>query len=104
MSPALQNLHQLTRLGKAHAPALLAQADDPHAELLTMIWGPQFDREYALDWWARLSRQRPVEAMPMLPELLSAAERFDALAVRQQQLLRRLVLRHRSGQMVAMSE
>ena len=32
------------------------------------------------------------------------AERFDALAVRQQQLLRRLVLRHRSGQMAAMSE
>lgn len=104
MSPAVQNLHDLTRVGRRHAPALLADADDPHAELLTMIWGPRFDREHALDWWARLSARQPVAAMPVLSELLSAAERFDTLTSPVQQQLRRLVLRHRSRQMVAMSE
>ena len=38
---------------RAHAPALLAGADNPHDELLALVWGPRFDREHALDLMAR---------------------------------------------------
>ncbi|MCY1548078.1 hypothetical protein D9M68_841660 [compost metagenome] len=75
---------------------MLADADDPHAELLAMVWGPRFDREHALGLWARLSQRRPGEAVPVLPALLSAADRFDALGTPVQQRLRRLIVRHQT--------
>lgn len=98
MSPAFEPIHHLTQQGRAHAPALLAGADDPHAELLAMVWGPRFDRQHALDLWARLSQQQPAEALPLLPALLSAADRFDSLGVPVQHRLRRLIVRHRRQQ------
>jgi len=96
MSPAFEPIHHQAQQGRVHAPALLAGADDPHAELLTMGWGPRFDRQHALDLWARLSQHRPAEALPLLPELLSAADHFDALDVTAQHRLRRLIVRHRA--------
>lgn len=88
-------LQRLARQGRPHTATLLADADDPHAELLTLFWGPQFDREHALALWARFSQRQPIEAVPLLPALLSVADRFDALSRKQQQRLRRLILRHR---------
>jgi hypothetical protein len=88
-------LRAIARQGRPHTAALLADADDPHAELLTLFWGPQFDREHALALWARASQRRPVEAAPLLTQLLAVGERFDALARADQQRLRRLILRHR---------
>ncbi len=88
-------IHAIARQGRPHTAVLLAGAQDPHAELLTLFWGPQFDREHALSLWARASQQRPVEAAPLLPQLLAVGERFDALARAEQQRLRRLILRHR---------
>ncbi|UJW83463.1 hypothetical protein [Hydrogenophaga sp. SL48] len=96
MSPAFEPIHHLAQQGRAYAPALLAGADDPHAELLAMVWGPRFDRQHALDLWARLSQQQPAEALPLLPALLSAADRFDSLGVTVQHRLRRLIVRHRA--------
>jgi hypothetical protein len=96
MTPALVPLHAFARQGREHGMSLLAVADDPHAELLTLFWGPQFDREHALRLWARLSRREPVQAQPVLPALLAVGERFDALDRRAQQRLRRLILRHRA--------
>ncbi|WP_439517096.1 hypothetical protein [Hydrogenophaga sp.] len=93
MSPALQPIGQPLR---DHGPALLADVEDPHDELLTLVWGPRFDREHALGLWARLSRRRPVEAVHTLPALLSVADRFDGMDTRAQQRLRRLILRHRA--------
>jgi hypothetical protein len=104
MSPALEPIHRLTRQGRAHAPALLAGTDDPHAELLALVWGPRFDREHALGLWARLSRREPGEAMPVLPALLAAADQFDALATPAQHRLRRLIVRHRARRSEAVSE
>lgn len=104
MSPALEPIRSLTRQGRTHAPTLLADADDPHAELLALVWGPRFDREHALGLWARLSRRHPGEAMPVLPALLAAADQFDALATPAQHRLRRLIVRHRSRGSDAMSE
>jgi hypothetical protein len=94
MSPAFEPIHHLAQQGRVHAPALLAGAEDPHAELLAMVWGPRFDRQHALDLWARLSQQQPAQALPVLPALLSAADRFDALGVPVQHRLRRLIVRH----------
>lgn len=96
--PALQArapLHELTRQSRAHAPALLNGSDDPHAELLALVWGPRFDREHALGLWAGLSQRQPAHAAPVLPLLLAAADRFDALASPVQHRLRRLIVRHR---------
>ncbi|MDQ7742909.1 hypothetical protein [Hydrogenophaga pseudoflava] len=89
-------LHAIARQVRPHTAALLADADDPHAELLTLFWGPQFDREHALALWARFSRREPVEAVPMLPELLAVGERFDALERTEKDRLRRLIVRHRA--------
>lgn len=89
-------IHTLARQGRPHTAVLLADANDPHAELLTLFWGPQFDREHALALWARLSQRRPAEALPVLPALLAAADAYDALGRPVQQRLRRLILRHRA--------
>ncbi len=93
MSPTLQVLGQPLR---DHGPALLAGVDDPHDELLALVWGPRFDREHALELWARLSRRQPAEAVLTLPAILSAADRFDGMDTGAQQRLRRLILRHRA--------
>jgi hypothetical protein len=89
-------LHAIARQVRPHTAALLAGAEDPHAELLTLFWGPQFDREHALALWAQFSRRQPVEAVPMLPELLAVGERFDALERTDKDRLRRLIVRHRA--------
>jgi hypothetical protein len=93
MSPVLQPIAQRLR---DHGPALLAGVDDPHDELLALVWGPRFDREHALGLWARLSRRQPTEALPALPAILSVADRFDGLDRGAQQRLRRLIVRHRT--------
>ena len=93
MSPALQAIGQPLR---DHGPALLAEVEDPHDELLALVWGPRFDREHALGLWARFSRRQPAAAVHTLPAILSVADRFDGLDTRAQQRLRRLILRHRA--------
>lgn len=93
MSPVLQPIAQRLR---DHGPALLAGVDDPHDELLALVWGPRFDREHALGLWASLSRRQPHEALPALPALLSVADRFDGLDHGTQERLRRLIVRHRA--------
>ena len=96
MTTALAPLHAIARQGREHGVSLLAVADDPHAELLTLFWGPQFDREHALALWARFSQQQPVKAVPLLPELLAVGDRFDALERIEKDRLRRLIVRHRA--------
>ncbi len=95
MSSTSSTVPPIVRQVRAVAPALLSGTEDPHAELLTLFWGPLFDREHALSLWARLSRRQPVRAVPLLPELLAVGDRFDAMDREGQQRLRRLILRHR---------
>ena len=91
----------LTRQARHQAAALLAGADDPHDELLAMVWGPRFDREHGLTLAARqpVLAGGAVSACFTLPALLSglqdAADSFDALEPGAQHRLRTLILRHR---------
>lgn len=101
MSPTMASVHQLAQQSRAHAPGLLRGLQDPHAELLAMVWGPRFDREHALGLWAGFSRRDPVQALPVLPAMLALADRFDALSAPVQHRLRRFILKHQSLQTVA---
>ena len=100
MQTTMTSLQEFARCGRVHAPLLLEDSSDPHAELLAMVWGPRFDREHALALWAGLSQREPAQAMPVLPVLIGVADRFDALAAPLQHRLRRLILRHQSLQPV----
>lgn len=97
-------IHRLAQQSRDHAPVLLATTDDPHAELLAMVWGPRFDREHALGLWARLSQREPSAAVPVLPALMLAADQFDALGSPVQHRVRRMILRHQMLGDAAMSE
>jgi hypothetical protein len=90
------SVHAIVQQVRSVAPTLLSTTHDPHADLLTLIWGPQFDRQHAMHLWARLSQRQPAQAMPLLTVLLHVGEGFDRLERRSQQRLRRLILRHRA--------
>lgn len=92
MSPLLEPIHRLAREVRLHGPALLADMPEPHDELMSLVWGPRFDREHALGLIAR----QPALAVPALPALLAAADAYDALHVPAQQRLRQLIRRHRA--------
>ena len=68
--------------------ALLSHlAEEPEGELLAMIWGPRFDRDHA----EALLLQWPRQSTQAWQVLRQAADRYDALAPRQQARLRRRV-------------
>ncbi len=92
MSPTLQPIHTLTERVRVHGPHLLAGVQDPHDELMSLVWGPCFDREHAMELLAR----QPEHAALTLPALLDAADRFDALQAGAKHRLRRLIVRHRA--------
>jgi hypothetical protein len=92
MSPAHEPIHRIAQGVRQHGPALLAGVDDPHDELMSLVWGPRFDREHALGLLAR----QPDAAAHTLPALLAAADHFDALHALAQRRLRSLILRHRA--------
>ena len=48
MTTPHEPLHRLARDLRVHGPVLLAGMPAPHDELLTLVWGPRFDREHAL--------------------------------------------------------
>lgn len=77
---------------RAHGSVILKGYDDPHAELLALVWGPQFDRDLA----HTLLQRRPDLMPQMLPTVKRAADRFDQLAAAEQRRVRQLILRHRS--------
>jgi hypothetical protein len=57
---------------------------------MSLVWGPHFDREHAL----RLLAGRPAGGAAALPEVMAAADRFDALAMEAKRRVRRLIMRH----------
>ncbi len=77
---------------RTHAPGLLNGTEDPHDELLALVWGPRFDREHALGLITRQG-QMPPQA---LHGVLAVADRYDGLGLAAQRRLRRLIQRHRA--------
>jgi hypothetical protein len=75
------------------AGALLQRAEDPHAELMALVWGPRFDREHAQALLIREEAQPP----GALKALMAAADRFDRLPAPRQQHLRELIAQHRGA-------
>lgn len=73
----------------ACAEALRPVTREPATELLTLVWGPRFDRDHALALLARLPRRDGALAGAMQ----ALAEHFDSLAPPDQQALRRHILR-----------
>ena len=69
--------------------ALAATSEDPVAEVLSLVWGPRFDREEALALLARLPRVNGA----WLHAFQAFGEHFDALPAPRQQALRQ-ALRH----------
>lgn len=92
MSGAHAALQRLTQGLRRHGPVLLAGVAQPHDELLTLVWGPHFDRVHALG----LAAGQPAHAAHLLPALVQAADCFDALHAPAQRRLRRMILRHRA--------
>lgn len=86
MSPTLEPIHRLAQGVRVHGPALLSGMPEPHDELMSLVWGPRFDREHAMGLVAR----QPSVAAHTLPALLAAADHFDALHAGAQGRLRRL--------------
>lgn len=86
-------VHALARLAREHGAHLLAAQPEPHVELLTLLWGPRFDREHAQEL-VEQAAATPVQRERLRRGLRDAAERFDRMSAPEQQRLRRLVLRH----------
>lgn len=91
MNPQTRTLQrELLAPVRALVPALLGRLDDPHAELLALVWGPRFDRQHARGLIAHQASAAPA----LLHSVMSLADRFDHLPGVQQQRLRQLILRH----------
>ncbi|WP_159912396.1 hypothetical protein [Pantoea sp. 18069] len=90
LSESCAATRDLARSARAHGALFLAGVASPHEEWMSLVWGPRFDREHAL----RLLASRPAGAAAALPEVMAAADRFDALAMEAKRRVRRLILRH----------
>jgi hypothetical protein len=75
---------------RCHGPALLGGLEEPHAELLALVWGPRFDRQQAHS----LLTVKPVQRGTLMNAVTQAADCFDALDTAQQYRQRRLIVRH----------
>lgn len=89
---ACTSLHALTAPLRAYGPVVFEGYDEPHAELMALVWGPHFDREHV----HRLLERRPGYVPQVLHAVHQAADQFDQLAAPQQRRVRQLILRHRS--------
>jgi hypothetical protein len=101
MPSTLDRLRELQTEIRAHLPALMSVTPDPHAELMAMVWGSRFDRQHALDLWARLPSATAITAKAAWHTLSALADQFDGMAAAHQHSLRRSILRHRAISRVA---
>lgn len=90
MAPAV--LHTITAPLRAYGAVVLEGFEEPHAEVLALVWGPRFDREHAL----RLLERRPGYVPQVLQAVQQAADTFDTLAEPERRRVRTLIQRHRS--------
>ena len=89
---ATTTFNALTAPLRAYGAVLFEGYEEPHAELMALVWGPRFDREHA----HTLLERRPGYVPQVLHTVHSAADQFDQLAAAEQRRVRQLILRHRS--------
>ena len=89
---ASASLHALVAPLRAYGPVVFEGYDEPHAELMALVWGPRFDRDHV----HRLLARRPGYVPQVLQAVQKAADQFDGLAAPLQSRVRQLILRHRS--------
>jgi hypothetical protein len=77
---------------RAYGAVVLDGYDEPHAEVMALVWGPRFDREHA----RTLLDRRPGYVPRVLHDVQQAADLFDRMAEAERNRLRALILRHRS--------
>lgn len=92
---ALSGMAERLEQGLVHAvrqygSVFLAHCQDPHAELLALVWGPQFDRQQAQSLLLAMAAPH----VEVWRAATHAAEGFDRLSASQQHRLRHLILRH----------
>lgn len=92
-------LNALTAPLRAYGPVVFEGYDEPHAELMALVWGPRFDRAHV----HQLLERRPGYVAQVLQAVDRAADQFDGLAEAQQRRVRQLILRHHSRWDNAMS-
>ena len=97
-TPPAKAWHALVREGRALSAALLPDTPHVHDEWMSMVWGPGFDRDYALALCLRRQGAQATELGPTLGRLMALANAFDALERAGQHRLRRAILRHRALQ------
>lgn len=89
---AATTLNALVAPLRAYGAVLFEGYEEPHAEVMALVWGPRFDREHA----HTLLERRPGYVPQVLDTVQSAADQFDQLAAEEQRRVRQLILRHRS--------
>ncbi len=77
---------------RAYGPVVFEGCEDPHAELMALVWGPHFDREHA----RHLLDQHPGYIPQVVQAVERSAEQFDSLPEAHRHRLRQLIVRHRS--------
>lgn len=87
-----RNLSAIAAPLRTYGPVVFEGYEEPHVELMTLVWGPVFDRDHAF----RLLERRPGYVAQVLRAVWQAADQFDSLDGAQQQRLRMLILRHQS--------
>ncbi len=90
MAPA--TLNAIAAPLRAYGAVVLEGYEEPHAEVLALVWGSRFDREHA----QRLLDRRPGYVPQVLHAVEQAADLFDRLADAERNRLRSLIRRHRS--------
>jgi hypothetical protein len=89
---ATKTFNALTAPLRAYGSVLFGGYEEPHAEVMALVWGPRFDREHA----HTLLERSPGYVLEVLHTVQSAANQFDQLTVSEQRRVRQLILRHRS--------
>ena len=85
-----QALQSVVAPVRAYGPVVFDALEDPHAEVMALVWGLSFDREAA----RTLMDRKPGYVPKVLQSVQHAADRFDQLKPAEQQRLRLLILRH----------
>lgn len=97
-TPPARTVKVLMQLCRRHVAEWLGPQPDPHGELLTLVWGPRFDRQHARALLVQAGTTGAVSTAlaPARFALWQAGLLFDQLPAAAQDRVRALIVRHQS--------